>query len=69
MLLYRITMEITSSLHVQPRQWVTRVAAMDRLSSTGYALQLERDGLVFRPGQLVNLHGRDHLEDRSYTIC
>jgi NAD(P)H-flavin reductase len=62
-------MEITSSLHVQPRQWVTRVAAMDQLSSTGYALQLERGGLVFRPGQLVNLHGRDHLEDRSYTIC
>lgn len=62
-------MESAANILVPPRQWVTRVATAERLSSTGYALQLERDGLMFRPGQLVNLHGRDHLEDRSYTIC
>jgi len=62
-------MDTTAHIHTPPRQWVTRVAAVERLSSSGYALQLVRDGLVFRPGQLVNLHGRNHLEDRSYTIC
>lgn len=52
-----------------PRLWTSRVAALHRLSETGYELLIERDGLRFQPGQLINLHGRNHLEDRSYTVC
>lgn len=47
----------------------TRVIAIRSLSQTGYELILERSGLTFTAGQLINLHGRHHLEDRSYTIC
>lgn len=46
-----------------------RVVALNRLSSSGYELLLERNGIQFKPGQLINLHGRNHLEDRSYTVC
>jgi len=46
-----------------------RVVALNRLSSSGYELILERSGINFKPGQLINLHGRNHLEDRSYTVC
>lgn len=46
-----------------------RVVALNRLSEFGYELLLERSGIEFKPGQLINLHGRNHLEDRSYTVC
>jgi ferredoxin--NADP+ reductase len=52
-----------------PRRWEARVVALHQRSSTGYALELEREGLDFAPGQLVVLHGRNHFEDRSYTVC
>ncbi len=52
-----------------PRMWTSHVIALNRLSETGYELVLARDGLPFQPGQLINLHGRNHLEDRSYTVC
>lgn len=47
----------------------TRVIALNRLSPMGMELVLERNKLTFRAGQLINLHGRNYLEDRSYTIC
>lgn len=47
----------------------SRVVALNRLCATGYELLLERTGLTFTAGQLINLHGRDHFEDRSYTVC
>jgi ferredoxin/flavodoxin---NADP+ reductase len=47
----------------------SRVVALNRLCATGYELLLERSGIQFTAGQLINLHGRDHFEDRSYTVC
>ena len=54
---------------ISPTTQCSRVVALNRLSSTGYELILERNGMNFKPGQLINLHGRDHLEDRSYSVC
>lgn len=40
------------------------------VSSTGYELVVERNGLPFEPGQLVTLHGSDDPTlDREYSIC
>jgi ferredoxin--NADP+ reductase len=47
----------------------SRVIAINQLSQTGYEILLERNGLSFVAGQLINVHGRNHLEDRSYTVC
>lgn len=47
----------------------SRVIAVRQLSQTGYEMLVERAGITFRAGQLVNIHGRDHFEDRSYTVC
>jgi NAD(P)H-flavin reductase len=47
----------------------SRVVALNRLSDTGYELRIERNGINFKPGQLINIHGRNHMEDRSYTVC
>lgn len=52
-----------------PRKRNVRVLALNRLSATGYELVCERDNLQFKAGQLVNIHGANHFEDRSYTIC
>jgi NAD(P)H-flavin reductase len=52
-----------------PVRFVSRVVAMRRLSETGFELTVERGGIEFRAGQLVTVHGRDLLDDRSYTIC
>lgn len=54
-----------------PSSRICAVRALHRLSSTGYALELERDGLAFRAGQLINLNlpGGDPLDERSYTVC
>lgn len=46
-----------------------RVVSLRRLSTEGYELTLERNGLAFQAGQLINVHGRDPLDERSYTIC
>ena len=47
----------------------SRVLSLRRLSATGYELAFAREGLDFRAGQLVTIHGRNLLEDRSYSIC
>ena len=39
------------------------------LSPTARELTLERGDLPFRAGQLLLIHGRSLLEERSYTIC
>jgi NAD(P)H-flavin reductase len=52
-----------------PALVTSRVLELNRLSDTGYELVVERAGITFKPGQLINIHGRSHLEDRSYTVC
>ncbi len=52
-----------------PVSYDAEVIAHQRLSETGRELVLARENLVFRAGQLVNIAGRDHFEERSYTIC
>lgn len=47
----------------------SHVVALNRLSTTGYELILERNGLDFAPGQLINLHGLDPLDSRSYSLA
>lgn len=47
----------------------SRVVALRQLSPTGYELTMERGGLRFLAGQLINVHGRDALDERSYTVC
>lgn len=51
------------------RRWRARVLDHRPLSSTAFELTLSRDGLAFRAGQLLNVHGRDPLDDRNYTIA
>lgn len=51
------------------RRWRARVLDHRHLSPTGCELTLSRDGLAFRAGQLLTIHGRDVLEDRNYTIA
>lgn len=53
----------------QPRRCSVRVIELRRLSPTGFELTLERGGLRFAAGQLITIHGRELLEDRSYTIA
>ncbi len=53
----------------QTRRFHTRVVAQHRLSETGYELILERDGLEFKAGRLIMIHGRNVTEDRSYTVA
>lgn len=45
------------------------VVKLNRLCDDGYELILERGGIALKPGQLINIHGRNRLEDRSYTVC
>lgn len=45
-----------------------RVIGLRQLSRDGFELTMERDGLDFSSGQLITIHGRDPLSDRSYTI-
>lgn len=51
------------------RRWRTRVLRHRALSATAFELTLRRDGLAFRAGQLLNVHGRDPLDDRNYTLA
>lgn len=52
-----------------PRAWTARVLSHRQLSPTGFELKLNRDGAPFRAGQLLTVHGRDLLEERTYTIA
>jgi len=54
---------------VLPKTVTSRVEALNRLSDSGLELILDRAGIDFKPGQLINIHGSNHLEDRSYTVC
>lgn len=54
---------------VLPRRSTVRVIGLRNLSTSGYELTLEREGLTFAAGQLVTLHARNLLDDRSYTIA
>lgn len=58
-----------TTLTIPPITMDSRVVALNRLSESGYELILERNALTFKPGQLINIHGRNHLENRSYTVC
>jgi len=55
--------------HSKPRVVDVSVIALNRLCDDGYELILERGGISLKPGQLINIHGRNRLEDRSYTVC
>ncbi len=51
------------------RRWKARILRHRQLSPTAYELSLSRDGLDFRAGQLLVIHGRALTEDRNYTIA
>lgn len=53
----------------QPKTVDVPVVALNRISGDGYELIVERGGISLKPGQLINIHGRNRLEDRSYTVC
>lgn len=50
------------------RRWKVRILRHRPLSPTAFELTLSRDGLEFKAGQLLNIHGRSLYEDRNYTI-
>lgn len=50
-------------------RFTARVLASRQLSPTGFELTFERGAVSFRAGQLLVVHGRGTLEERSYTIC
>lgn len=50
-------------------RWTAKVFRHRQVSSTAYELTLSRDGLQFRAGQLITIHGRDITEDRNYSIA
>lgn len=47
----------------------TRVIANERISDDAWVLRLDRRDLVFRPGELISLHGQSELDHRDYTIA
>lgn len=52
-----------------PQRHHSKVLEHRALSSEGYELTLDRDGMPFEAGRLITIHGRDPTEDRSYTLC
>lgn len=46
-----------------------RISAVAQLSPTGFEIQLERNGLSFRAGQEITIHGPDPSFDRTYSIA
>jgi ferredoxin/flavodoxin---NADP+ reductase len=52
-----------------PRRYLSRVLANELVSPTARVLTLERVGLPFQAGHEILLHGRDHTEDRQYSIA
>ena len=61
--------EGTAGVNESPKRFRARVVRLQRLSSSGYELTFERNGLEFEAGRLVTIHGREPTEDRSYTIA
>lgn len=57
------------NIEIAMRRWKACVLRHRRLSSTAYELTLAREGLSFRAGQLLTIHGRNVTEDRNYTIA
>lgn len=53
----------------QPREVDVRVVSLNQMEGDGLELIIERGGITFKAGQLINVHGRTQLEDRSYTVC
>lgn len=51
------------------RRWKARILRHRSVSPTAFELTLSRDGLEFRAGQLLTIHGREVYEDRNYTIA
>ncbi|MBW7908595.1 MAG: hypothetical protein H3C50_06705 [Kiritimatiellae bacterium] len=51
------------------RRWKARVLRHRPLSPTAFELTLSREGLDFRAGQLLTVHGRTLYEDRNYSIA
>lgn len=60
---------MSAKVTLLPARLTTRVLGLRRLSATGFELTLERCGLEFSAGQLINIHNADLFDDRSYTIC
>ncbi|MEM7394086.1 MAG: FAD-binding oxidoreductase, partial [Verrucomicrobiota bacterium] len=52
-----------------PQRYRTRILSHRRLSTTGYELTLERKNMPFTAGRLLTIHGREVIDDRSYTIA
>lgn len=52
-----------------PARVRARVLGHRRLSATAFELELERQGIAFRAGQLLTIHGGDLFDDRSYSIA
>jgi ferredoxin--NADP+ reductase len=52
-----------------PSRLRSRVLANQPVSPTAFELVLERNGLPFQAGHEILLHGRDHTEDRQYSIA
>lgn len=51
------------------RRWTARILRHRQVSPTAFELTLAREGLEFRAGQLLTIHGRNVTEDRNYTIA
>ena len=52
-----------------PVRHSSRVLANEPVSPTSFLMSLDRCGLAFRAGHEILLHGRDHTEDRQYSIA
>ena len=52
-----------------PARHASRVTANEPVSATSRLMSLDRCGLAFRAGHEILLHGRDHTEDRQYSIA
>ncbi len=50
-------------------RWKARILRHRPLSPTAFEITLSRDGLDFRAGQLLTVHGRSVYEDRNYSIA
>ena len=46
-----------------------RIIHVEQVSPTGFEIQFERDGLAFRAGQEITIHGPDASFDRTYSIA
>lgn len=56
-------------MHAKPQKYNSKVISNERLSTSGYLITIERNGMPFEAGQCLTIHGRDMTEDRTYTIA